>query len=165
MDKHISNKFTITNRDNFEIAQYFIKSYYASRDGLKRLGILRTERSLQSDYAEWLVAQMLDLDLAENTVQKGFDAIDKEGKTYQIKSRIFKNGRRHQSSWDINNIDFRFDYLICVFFSSNLDLLGVIKVAYDDVKEMGNQTKTTFRFRWNRKTADDPKIKKLYWPS
>jgi hypothetical protein len=36
-----------------ELAQYFIQSYLAARNGLRGLGILRSERALQTDYAEY----------------------------------------------------------------------------------------------------------------
>jgi hypothetical protein len=75
-----------------------IRSYMEARAGLKELGILRTERSLQSDYAEWLVANRLGLTLSENPVEPGFDATDPEGKTYQIKSRIFLSQPRSTSA-------------------------------------------------------------------
>ncbi len=62
--------------EKLELAQYIIRCYSASRQcltrlGLTRLGILRSERSLQGDYAEWLVAELLGLQLARSGVQKG----------------------------------------------------------------------------------------------
>ncbi len=57
--------------EKLELAQYIIRCYSASRQCLTRLGILRSERSLQGDYAEWLVAELLGLQLARSGVQKG----------------------------------------------------------------------------------------------
>ena len=79
-----------TFKEKQELAQYFIRSYIAARQGLKKLDVLRSERNLQGDYAEWLAAGLLDLKLMENTVEKGHDAVDKDGRRYQIKSRIVK---------------------------------------------------------------------------
>ncbi|MBT8573789.1 hypothetical protein G6699_09460 [Polynucleobacter paneuropaeus] len=76
---------------NLEI-QELITNYINSRDALKVAGILRTDRNLQGDYAEWIVAKKLNLALSESTIQKGFDAVDAEGKTYQIKSRNLDHG-------------------------------------------------------------------------
>jgi hypothetical protein len=43
------------------VARHLIRCYLDARAGLKELGILRTERLLQSDYSEWLVADRLGL--------------------------------------------------------------------------------------------------------
>jgi len=37
-------------------------------------------------------------------------------------------------------------------------MLYCSKGGVDVVKELGNQTETTFRFRWNKKIAEDPRI-------
>jgi hypothetical protein len=42
---------------NSEIQQ-LIANYIKSRDALKEAGILRTDRNLQGDYAEWLSNQV-----------------------------------------------------------------------------------------------------------
>jgi len=39
-------------RKTFTVAGHVIKCYVASRAGLRERGILRTERTLQGDYAE-----------------------------------------------------------------------------------------------------------------
>jgi hypothetical protein len=57
---------------NLEI-QELIANYIKSRNALKEAGILRTDRNLQGDYAEWIVAQKLNLTLSESTIQRGFD--------------------------------------------------------------------------------------------
>jgi hypothetical protein len=158
----IKNKLKIKDIDNLEIAQFFIKGYILSRQGLKKLGILRSERNLQSDYAEWLVSKLLVLKLESNKVQKGYDAIDAKGIKYQIKSRIVENMNKN-TSFDLHNIDQKFDYLVCVFFSYEFDILGIIRTSYEVANELGKQTKSTFRFRWNNKIANDSRIEKLYW--
>ena len=145
------------------IGKYFIQTYLASRNGLKQLGILRSERSLQGDYAEWFVANLMGLKLEESTVHKGIDAVDNEGKTYQIKSRIVKTLSQN-TSFDIQNIDFKFDYLIPVFFNKSFEILAILKIPYDVVKELGTQTQSSFRFRWNKKVAEDKRIIKIIWP-
>jgi hypothetical protein len=150
--------------EKFELGQCFIKSYLASREGLKRLAILRSDRTLQGDYAEWLVAELMGLKLAENTVQKGYDAMDAEGNRYQVKSRLVSS-LTEISSFNMKNADEEFDYLICVFFSRDMDLLGVIQVAHEDVKRLGHLNQNSFRFRWNKRVANDPRIKRVYWPN
>ncbi len=126
-----------------------IKNYLASRKALQDAGILRTDRNLQGDYAEWLVANKLSLKLSESTTQKGFDASDAEGKTYQIKSRMVY-AKEQPASFDFKNFEHRFDYLIGVLFNKELELIGMIKVPFLKVVEHSVQNKNNYRFRWHR---------------
>jgi hypothetical protein len=139
-----------------------IQEYLAARARLTQLRVLRSERSVAADYAEWLVARSLRLTLAESTIQEAYDAADANGKTYQIKSRIVRNLDAN-TSFDFRDPSKSFDYLACVFFSPNLQLLGVARVPCDMVRETGRQTKSTFRFRWNKRVASDPRIEKFLW--
>jgi hypothetical protein len=152
----------ITNSKTFKLAQHFIKTHVYSREGLKELGILRSDVSLSAGYAEWIVAELLGLRLAESTVQKGYDAVNRKGQTYQIKSRTVKNLKQN-TSFDITDIHNRFDYLIGVFFSKTLDLLGIIRVPYDAVVEMCRRNKNRNSFRWNKSVWSDSRIERLYW--
>jgi len=169
MDTDLNPRYKLTNerlnavtKEKLDLAQDFIRCYIPSRQGLTKLGILRSGRILQSDYAEWLAAELLGLRLASNAVQKGYDATDKNGCTYQIKSRIVK-APNLRTSFDFKNIDEKFDYLLGLFFSSTFDLLGIVRVPYKVVGELGNQTRNRFSFRWNNRIAKDPRIDKLFW--
>ena len=153
--------FNANLRNDLELAECFIKSYIAAREGLTKLGILRSQRTLQVDYAEWLCAKLLGLKLEPNLVQKGYDAKDDLGNTYQIKSRIVKSLYKN-TSFDFRDIDLKFDYLLCVFLSPAFDLLAIACVPYKVVQELGTQTTTSFRFRWNKKTAKDSRIKWVF---
>lgn len=133
---------------NLEI-QELIANYIKSRNALKEAGILRTDRNLQGDYAEWIVAQKLNLTLSESTIQKGFDAVDAEGRTYQIKSRMVYAADQ-QTSFDFQSLDHKFDYLIGVFFSKDLDVIKIIKVPYQSVLDNAVKNKTNYRFRWHK---------------
>jgi hypothetical protein len=145
-------------------ARGLIRRYVEAREALKDLGVIRTERNLQGDYAEWLVSRMLDVDLSESAVQKGIDGRDAEGKTYQIKSRRVSDLASARTSFDMRDPDrLRFDYLVAVFFSPAFELLGVVRLPYDVVMELGSQTRSTFRLRWNRRNAEDPRVERLFW--
>jgi hypothetical protein len=126
------------------------------------MGILSSERNLQGDYAEWLIAQLFNLQLAPSTVQKGYDATDKRARTYQIKSRIVRT-LRQTTSFDFSREESEFDYLIGVFFSPSFDLLGAIRVPQAVVIELRAENANSFRFRWNRKAACHPRVEKLAW--
>ena len=146
---------------DFRLAQDLIKAYQAARSGLITLGILRSERLLQGDYAEWIISQVLRLTLASSGVQKGFDAVDDAGRTYQVKSRIVAS-LADRTSFDMIDADAHFDFLIGVFFSSTLDVLAIIRIARADVTRLGSQTQRRFSMRWNRSAMSDPAIVFLY---
>jgi hypothetical protein len=118
------------------VAGHLIKCYVASRAGLRELGILRTGRTLQRDYAEWLCARSLGLTLSSSTVERGIDARDAAGNTYQIKSRIVTT-LEESTSFDFATDELNFDWLLAVFFSRYFDLLGVIRVPRAVVMVLG----------------------------
>jgi hypothetical protein len=140
--------------------QQLIANYIKSRDALKDAGILRTDRNLQGDYAEWIVAKKLNLTLSESTIQKGFDAVDAKGKTYQVKSRMVYAADQ-QTSFDFQSLDHKFDYLIAVFFNKDLDVIKIIKVPYEAVLEHAVKNKTNHRFRWHTGTSGNPYIEDI----
>ena len=144
------------------LARKHIRAYLEARGALKNLGVIRSELGVQGDYAEWLVAGLLKLRLASNPVQKGHDATDAEGHKYQIKSRIVR-GVEERTSFDMASPSKEFDYLLCVFFSEALEVLQILKVPYDVVKKLGSQPTSTFRFRWNRRTARHSGVERLPW--
>lgn len=89
--------------------------------------------------------KILGLRLADNPVKKGIDATDKNKRTYQIKSRIVDT-LEENTSFDFITIESSFDYLICVFFSPELEPLSIIRIPYEVVRELGVQNAKGFRF-------------------
>jgi hypothetical protein len=154
----------LEDRHSLAVASHLIACYLSSRAGLKQLGILRTERTLQGDFAEWLVAHLLDIQLNPNTVEKHFDAADAAGRKYQIKSRIVTS-MSQSTSFDFRNGELGFDFLVTVFFDKNFEVLAVLRVAREVVVALSHQTASTLRFRWNRSCAKDPRVERIYWHS
>ncbi len=160
-----ANTFGLTNEEDKKSladARHLIRAYLQARDGLTRLGVLRSGRMLQGEYAEWLVSRLLSLRLSESSVEKGVDARDSQGKTYQIKSRIVSDLSR-PTSFDLSDPKFRFDFLIAVFFDPQLEVLGVLRVPYEVVMELGSQTRTTFRLYWRGASTLDDRMERLFW--
>lgn len=98
---------------------------------LKEREIARSFNAVTGDYAEWLVAQKLNLALA-TTGKSGFDATDSEGKKYQIK------GRRGKSTTlgimrEIEKA--KFDFLIAVFFDDDFSVRMAYLIPYKVVWE------------------------------
>jgi hypothetical protein len=170
-DKFLNDKVTDRsiklngkNKDILTLGESFIKSYNASREGLKKLGIIRTNRALQSDYAEWLVVNFYDLKLAPTTINKGYDAKDDTGVRYEIKCRIVKNLYYTAFSFKEKNIKNKsFDIFYGVFFNEDLELLGIIKTSYTVVNELCKKNQNRLSFRWNKKISKDARIKKMIW--
>jgi hypothetical protein len=144
-----------------KLARDFIRCYLAARNGLEKLDILHSGRNVQGDYAEWLVENILSVKRESNRNKKGIDATDQSGQTYQIKSRIVKTLDAN-TSFDFATIDSPFDFLICVFFSPEFEPLGIFRVPYEVVHELGIKNQRRFCFRWNARTSKDTRIKRLF---
>jgi hypothetical protein len=143
------------------VAGHLIACYHASRAGLKELGLLRTDRTLQGDFAEWLAAQLLDLRLSDNTVEKHIDATDAAGKTYQIKSRVVTS-LSQSSGFDFRNGDLSFDFLVAVFFDPSFRVLAVLRIPRDVVRAHFRSSPTKSSFRWTRACASDPRVDYIF---
>ena len=143
-------------------AQEYIHTYTKAREQLAAMGILRSERNLQGDYAEWLAAHILNLTLAVSSVQKTYDATDSDGRTYQVKCRIVRD-LQQGTSFDLSNASDRFDFLVLIVFSAAFELLDLKIVSFEVVRELGAQPLSTFRFRWNAKVAQDSRIQTVDW--
>jgi hypothetical protein len=149
-------------RHSLAVASHLIACYLSSRAGLKQLGILRTERTLQGDFAEWLAAHLLDIKLSPNTVEKDFDGVDVAGRKYQIKSRIVKS-MSQSTSFDFRSNELGFDFLVPIFFDPNFDVLAVLRVSRKVVVDLSHQNASTVRFRWNRSCAENPLVERIFW--
>ncbi len=90
---------------------------------LRQRAIIRSTNNPAADYAEYLVATALDLDLATNSTA-GYDATDRmDGTRYQIKGRrpTMKNPSRQLGA--IRNLPARhFDYLAGVLFAEDFSV-------------------------------------------
>lgn len=133
-----------------------IKNYLSSKEKLKQLNILRSDRNLAGEYAEWILSNIEypKLKLSTNSVQKGFDAYDSNQKTYQIKSRQVRTIQSN-TSFDIKDINNLFDFLICVFFDKNLVVLDILIIPSEIVlHEKKDSESKSFRFRWKKNSYE-----------
>jgi len=145
----------------FQVAKHLIAAYSAARDGLKALDIVRSERSLQSDYAEWIASKLFNLELSKNRVQKSWDGTDKIGKQYQVKSRLVQS-LNDSTSFDFRTNEFAFDTMIGVFFSPTFDVIAVIEVPGEMVRTESYMNKSRWSFRWNRSVRADSRVSWTY---
>ena len=76
--------------------------------------IIRTSNNPVADIAEYLVSQKMHLELAINSMP-GYDALDKKGARYQIKSRRITTHNKSRQLGVIRNLDQnKFDFLVGV---------------------------------------------------
>jgi hypothetical protein len=63
--------------------------------------------------------------------------------------------------FDFGAIEARFDYLVGVFFDPSFEVLQMVCVPYEAVKELRSPTASTFRFRWDKNNAQDPRVRRI----
>ena len=70
-----------------------------------------------------------------NNVEKGFDAIDEHGKTYEIKTRrVYESGRRKNKTRRLNKlVDKTADYLVVVVLDHSFQCDGMWKMPLKNV--------------------------------
>lgn len=99
-----------------------LRRYYQIIDELKTRKVVRTYNNPVADYAEWLVAKKLNLKLSISS-HKGYDAIGKSGKRYQIKARRLRPLKPSRQMGVIRNLKNKeFDILIGILFNEKLDV-------------------------------------------
>lgn len=104
--------------------------------------VVRTHNSPVGDYAEWLVAQKMNLTLAPNS-EKGYDAIA-QGIRYQIKSRwVHKDAGPQGRLLNVirNYEDNQFDYLIVLIFDQRFYVKEAYQIPHGLIKEYGRYSK------------------------
>lgn len=146
---------------NFGAVREALATYWSARRRLTDLGVIRSDRSVLGDFAEWLVCQMFGFQIAGSGVQKGFDATDAAGNTYQVKARIVER-LEQATSFDMKDPGHPFDYLLGVFLTPSSDVLAVVRVPYAEVLARATINRGSRRLRWTMATRDAPWVEFLY---
>ena len=100
---------------------------------LRQLGVIRTGKVV-SDYGEFMAAKLLGLELVASSSNKGFDATDKKGVKYEIKSRKATSWNKptifpvKQEQLETAN------FLIYVEFDDSWNLVKLLKLPCKEVK-------------------------------
>jgi len=107
-----------------------LRTHSAIVDELKNRGVVRSSNNPVGDYTEWLVASKLGLKLQTNATA-GYDAIDSEGRRYQIKGRRVASDKTPAQLGAIRNLDKNdFDYLVAVIFDPNYEILYAAQIPH-----------------------------------
>ena len=118
--------------------------YAGVLDELRTRGVTRSANNPVADYAENLVAQALDLELAPKST-RGHDAVGRDGVRYEIKSRRITshNGSRQLSA--IRGLDEQhFRFLAGVLFRADFSVQRACLVPHKVVV-----TRSTYREHTN----------------
>jgi len=108
---------------------------------LRNRNVIRSSNNPVADYAEYIVSHKLGLKLKTGS-NKGYDAIDKKGLRYQIKSRrITTHNKSLQLGVIRNLIDKPFDFLIAIIFNNNFSINAIYKIPFKVIKKYSRFSK------------------------
>jgi hypothetical protein len=97
---------------------------------LNKRGVLRSQNNPTGDYAEYLAAKELHLQLQSNS-KSGFDAVDERGNRVQIKGRRVTPKNTSRQLGVIRNLEEQqFDYLIGVIFDESYAVNQALKIPH-----------------------------------
>jgi len=145
----------------YNSARAALKNYRRARKKLMKLGIIRSERTVQGDYGEWLACSLLKLTTAKSGVQPGYDATDEQGQKYQIKTRLIHD-IDSATSFDLHEMNQGFDFLLGVLLSKEVELLAIVKIPYAEVSSRANKNLTSYRLRWTKANWKASWVEVLY---
>ncbi len=103
-----------------------LRQYGSLMRELRRREVVRSYNNPAADIAEWLGSQAFGLRL-ETASAKGYDAVDADGKRYQIKSRRITTENPSTQLGVMRDLsDGHFDYLLAIYFEEDF----TVKAAY-----------------------------------
>jgi hypothetical protein len=115
-----------------EKAKDLLINYRDIINKLKEIGVIRTGKVV-SDYGEYVASKKLRLKLANSSVNKGYDAIDKNNKKYEIKTRKATAWNRPKI-FPIKQEQLESaDYLVYVEFDDDWELVKLLKIPTNEI--------------------------------
>jgi hypothetical protein len=124
-----------------------VRDYVAIRSRLKRLGVLRSNRELQGEFAEWFAAKLLGLRLLP-PFHRGHDAVDPvSGARYEIKCQQVPNlsgGTTFSFERDLGD----FDWFLAVLLSPKMEPWAVVRIPRSHVDAYATTSDKHRHFRW-----------------
>ncbi len=125
-----------------------IREYVRLRRELKARGVLRADRSLAGELAEYLAARDFGVSLQPNLVNAGFDGI-RDGKRIQVKARIIRSVDA-STSWDFREAPAGFDEFLGFLFDPDYRVLRIVRLPVDVVQRLAVRNKSRWSLRWNK---------------
>ena len=135
--------------NNREIIK-LLNKYTDIIEKLRKAQVIRTGKVV-ADYGEYVASKKLNLKLANKPINKGYDAIDQNGKKYEIKTRKAVEWN-NPSVFPIDSRQLHMaDFLVYVEFDNNWNLVKLLKIPVKKIKVN----------KYNRKHISQDLIKKF----
>jgi hypothetical protein len=152
----------IPDLDGLDVSE-LLRLYATLMNRLRTLGVIRSTNNPVADYTEHLVTTKLGLTQVTNSVA-GYDALDVNGRRYQIKGRRLTPQNSSTELSAIRNFAAKpFDLLVAVVYRPDfaVDYAGI--VPYEVVGERSKYVKHTNsnRFLMKRAILDDPRVEDI----
>lgn len=123
---HVAQRLGIPELDSLTLLQ----AYAAILEQLRTRGVVRTSNNPVADYTEWLVCSKLGLRQEPNSTT-GFDATDKKGTRFEIKSRRVTPHNPSLQLSALRNLGAKhFDYLIGVIYEADFSIRYAAKIPH-----------------------------------
>ena len=118
---------TVNNLENMN-EQNLLKLYANLMEELRNRELIRSSNNPVADYAEKVAVESLGLTRAGKE-ERGYDALDKRKRRYQIKGRRITRHNKSRQLGVIRNLDEKlFDYLVAVIFNEDFAVNEIWKV-------------------------------------
>src|SRR5262245_29692222 len=137
-----------------------LRFYCHILDELRRRGVVRSTNNPVADYTELLVVEALGLDRQSCEVP-GHDAVDLQGKRYQIKGRRLTQQNPSTQLSALRDLPERpFDYLAAVVYRPDFTVDYAALVPIEVVAERSRYQRRTnsYRFLMKRTLLADPRV-------
>lgn len=125
-----------------------LTAYLQSIDALRARGICRSKNNPVADYAEWLVADRLGLQLTAKS-NVGYDATAANGTRYEIKSRRVTPDNSSLQLVALRGLNLnQFDFLVGVVFEADFSVRYAAKIPHEAVVRLSTYTAHTNSHRF-----------------
>ena len=115
--------------------QSLLKLYADLMEELRVRELIRSSNNPVADYAEKVAVDYMGLQRVGKE-KRGYDAIDKQKRRYQIKGRRITRHNKSRQLGVIRNLDEKlFDYLIAVIFNEDFSVEEIWRIPYRYVKD------------------------------
>lgn len=123
------NKYDHFDSSNLKISEtikHTLNDFAVTYDNLEKNGIIRSRR-IVGDIGEFYASSRLNLQLSDSKNEKGIDARNENGLTFEIKTRrVYQSGRRISETRRLNNlVNKSADYLIVVTLDRSFKCSGM----------------------------------------
>ena len=130
--KHLNENLKNISIENDQMLE--IKKFGKIYNRLIQDNIIKSKRVV-GDLGEYYASKKLNLTLNTNNSEKGYDAVDQNGETYEIKTRrVYDSERRKSNSRRIRILGKTAKWLIVVTLDKSFKCNGMWKMLMKDVK-------------------------------